>query len=65
MTKSNTCHFATVLFLIPENVYGRPLKKKIKKKQKKKTGNGLAAGFLYHKIYGYFLQCINRFGINV
>ena len=27
MTKSNTCLFATVLCLIPENVYGRPLKK--------------------------------------
>ena len=24
MTKSNTCLFATVLCLIPENVYGRP-----------------------------------------
>ena len=26
-TKSNTCLFAKVLCLIPENVYGRPLKK--------------------------------------
>ena len=26
MTKSNTYLFATVLCLIPENVYGRPLK---------------------------------------
>ena len=27
MTKSNICLFATVLCLIPENVYGCPLKK--------------------------------------
>ena len=44
MTKSNTCLFTTVLCLIPENVSGRPLKKK-------KKGNGLAAGcqLLYSK----------------
>ena len=50
MTKSNTCLFATVLCLIPENVTGA----------RKKTGNGLAAGcqLFYRKIYGYFLQCI-------
>ena len=47
MTKSNTCLFTTVQCLIPENVYGRPLKK---------TGNGLAADcqLFYRKIYGYF-----------
>ena len=47
MTKSNICLFATVLCLIPENVYGRP---------EKKTGNGLAAGckLFYRNIYGYF-----------
>ena len=28
MTKSNTYLFAAVLCLIPENVYGRPLKKR-------------------------------------
>ena len=41
--------FATVLSLIPENVYG-PVKI---------TGNGLAPGYqlFYRKIYGYFLQC--------
>ena len=46
MTKSNTCYFATVLYLIPQNVYRRPLK----------TGNGLAAGcqLFYRKIYRYF-----------
>ena len=50
MTKSNTCLFATVLCLIPENVYGRP---------KKLTGKGLAAGcqLFYRKIYGYISQC--------
>ena len=39
--------FATVLCLIPENVYGR---------LEKITGNGLAAGcqLFYRKIYGYF-----------
>ena len=43
--------FATVLCLIPENVYGR---------LQKITGNGLAAGcqLFYRKIYGYFLQCM-------
>ena len=43
--------FATVLCLIPENVYGR---------LQKITGNGLATGrqLFYRKIYGYFLQCI-------
>ena len=33
MTKSNTCLFATVLCLIPENVFGRPLKKNKKKRE--------------------------------
>ena len=49
MTKSNTCLFATVLCLIPENVYGRP---------KKNPGNGLAAGcqLIYLKIYGFFFS---------
>ena len=51
MTQSNTCLFATVLCLIPENVYGQ--------KKNTKTGNGLAAGchLFYRKIYGYFLRC--------
>ena len=35
MTKSNTCLFATVLYLIRETVYGRQ-----KKKKKKKGGGG-------------------------
>ena len=51
--------FATVLCLIPENVYGRLLKI---------TGNGLAAGcqLFYHKIYGYFLQCRHlKFGPSI
>ena len=50
MTKSNTCIFATVLCLIPENFYGLPCKK---------TRNGRAAGcqLFYRKIYGYFWQC--------
>ena len=50
MTKSNTCLFATVLSLIPENDYGR----------RKKMGNGLAAGcqLFYRKIYGYFCSAV-------
>ena len=36
MTKSNTCLFATVLCLIPENFTDA--------RKKKNTGNGLAAG---------------------
>ena len=41
---------ATVLCLIPENVYGRL------------TGNELAAGcqLFYRKMYGYFLQCTSN-----
>ena len=47
--KKTIMSFATVLCLIPENVYGRLSKIK---------GNGLAAGcqLFYRKIYGYFLQ---------
>ena len=42
--------FATILCMIPENVYGR---------LKKISGNGLAAGckLFYRKIYGYIMQC--------
>ena len=44
MTKSNTCLFAIILCLIPENV--------------KIPGNGLAGGcqLFYRNIYGYFMQ---------
>ena len=61
MTKSNTCLFATVLYLIRETVYGRQKKKK-KKKGGGGDGNGLAAGcqLFDRKIYGYFLQCRHR-----
>ena len=47
--------FATVLCLIPENVYGRLSKEKI-------TGNELAAGYqlLYRKIYEYFYGVYGR-----
>ena len=56
MTKSNTRFFATVLCLIPENVYGR---------RKKNTGHGLAAGrqLFYCKIYGFVLQCRRSFAV--
>ena len=43
MTKSNTCLFAIILCLIPENV--------------RIPGNGLAGGcqLFYRNIYGYFM----------
>ena len=51
MTKSNICLFATVLCLIPENVYGR---------SKKITGKGLAAGsqLLYRKLTDIFCSAL-------
>ena len=51
MTKSNTCLFATIPCLVPENIYGC---------LQKITGNGLAAGcqLFYRKIYGYFCSVL-------
>ena len=50
MTKKKKMFFATVLCLLPENVYGRLL-----------TGNGLAAGcqLFYRKIYRYIFKRSN------
>ena len=67
MTKSNTCLFATVLCLIPENVYGRPpppppKKKKKKKKKKREMDWQLVASYFTVKSTDMVLQCGNSFG---
>ena len=54
MTKSNTCLFATVLCLIPEN-FTDARKKKIREMDWQLVADQL----FYRKIYGYFMQCIS------
>ena len=62
MTKSNTCLFATVLCLIPENVYGRSSKKKTTTKKKREMDWQLVASYFTVKSADIFCSAVRILG---